>query len=108
MYEDRLRYTQTGSFQEIHRSDGIGIKVFKGDLCGKIMRWLSGRMHDGIRPQLNYKLVDTCAVTNIKFMVNKISKLRFKTPLIPTCIAAGAEKYGSSVVIDSMNGPSMG
>jgi len=75
VYEGALGTMAARSFEKVEGSNGIGVKVFEGDGCGPVMRWLCRCMDNGIRVDLGNQCEDLFSIPDIQFVVLEFGKI---------------------------------
>ena len=101
--EGCLRAGASRGLKHIKGTDGIGIKVIKGNRCRPVMTGLSCRMDDGVWLYLGNQLNNTLTITDVEFVVNESFEIAFEPMLVPAGITLGTKENGTLVVIDSVN-----
>ena len=92
-------------FQEIQRSDCVGIEVGEGNGCGQVVTGLRRGVNNRIWAHVLQNLQDFRAIANIELVMMEICDLAGQTLLIPAVVALGAEEGCALVVVDAMNLP---
>ena len=95
-----------GRFEKIQGPDGVGIKIVEGDGRGAVVGRLGGGVDDGVRFERLEELKDAGPVPDVEFVVLECSAQGpGQSPLIPAGVPLGPEKYGTLVVIHTMDVP---